>query len=188
MSVESEIHDDSPFWSMIHGDAGPQNLLIGVERGILIDFEFGVYRNGLCDVVGARLGFPQTSSAMGVPEDDAERLETAYRRAVAPGIPEAEVDDIFFRGLSAAAAHWALNRWAASWRHHLRPALDSGQDDLDVAALGSALLVWDGFTGLAATTARFPSLAGTVASYASELVRRWPGLEKPGTYPALRNS
>lgn len=184
--VESEIHDDTPFWSMIHGDAGPQNLLLTRGRGVWIDFEYAVYRNGLCDVVGARLGFPQTTMSMSVPEESVRGLETAYRDTICEAIPQAEDDESFFRALTAAAAHWALNRWAASWRNHVGRTQDAVQD-LDVATLSRTLLVLDGFTGLAEESGSFAEVAATVESYTRELRRRWPDLERTGVYPALRN-
>lgn len=187
VDIESAIHDGSPFWSFIHADAGPQNLLVSPKRSALVDFEYAVYRNGLCDVVGARLGFPQTIHARQVAPDDARLVEDAFRATVAMAIPEASDDEVFYRALTAAGAHWALNRWAASWRKQIQPALDPGQGDPDAADLARTLLVLDGFTALSAEYGDFADVAATVASYAGELRRRWPTLEAPGTYPSLRN-
>lgn len=188
--LESSVHDDTPFWTMIHADAGPQNALVG-ERGVsLVDFEFGVYRNGLCDVVGARLGFPQTGRAMTVPEAHAAHLEQAYRETVSASIGAASDDDSFFFGLTAAAGHWALNRWAGTWADWVVPLLarrDREPSESDLEPVSRTLLVLDGFVALARESGVFPQVAGTVSGFAEEMRRRWPRLRTPPPYPALRN-
>ncbi|MGD2059474.1 MAG: phosphotransferase [Acidimicrobiia bacterium] len=187
--IESMIHDQTPFWALIHADAGPQNFLVADGGGALVDFEYAVYRNGLCDVVGARLGFPQTTRAMTVSAADAARVETAYREAVSTVIPQAGDDSVFFSSLTAAGGHWALNRWAAAWRRQVGPLLESGREpgDGEISALSSTLLVLDGFVALAGETGTFPEIAGTVASFVAQIHRRWPEVRPPPGYPALRN-
>jgi hypothetical protein len=187
--IESTIHDQTPFWSLLHADAGPQNFLVGDGVGALIDFEYATYGNGLCDVVGARLGFPQTTRAMAVAPADAASLETAYREEASTAIPAVGDDALFSTSLTAAAGHWALNRWAAAWRRQVLPLLASDREpsEDEVSGVSSTLLVLDGFVALAGETGAFPGVAGTVAYLVAEMGRRWPELRPPPAYPALRN-
>ncbi|MGD2042489.1 MAG: hypothetical protein PVJ28_02500, partial [Acidimicrobiia bacterium] len=161
-------------------------LLVSPESSALIDFEYAVYRNGLCDVVGARLGFPQTIHARGVSADDARLVEDSYRRAVASTIPQAEDTAVFGHALTVASAHWALNRWAALWRslgHAADPVVEH-----DLAVLSQTMLVLDGFVALAQEWGFFLEVAATADRFASALRARYHGLESPSGYPALRNA
>lgn len=186
VEIESAIHDGSPFWSLIHADAGPQNVLVSKGRSALIDFEYAVYRNGLCDVVGARLGFPQTTHARYVAAADARLVEDSYRAGVAESIPEAEDTAVFGEALTAAAAHWSLNRWAALWRTLGQDARPTRNHDLERSA--STMLVLDGFVGLARESGFFVEVAVTIERLVSAIRGQLPDFGLPSGYPALRNA
>lgn len=188
VEMETLIHEGSPFWSLIHADAGPHNVLLADEGSRLIDFEFSVYRNAMCDLVGPRLGFPQTMATGEVTEDAVLAMETAYRLAVAESIPESEDDGIFHRHRAAAAGHWALNRWAHIWRDHVgQIGVGEKPSERFARAVGDTLLVFGGFVAAAGETGDFTAVAKAVAGFTSGLMRRWPDLEPAPIYPALRN-
>lgn len=188
VELEALIHEDSPFRSLIHADAGPHNVLLAVGGSRLIDFEFAVYRNALCDVVGPRLGFPQTMATGVVTRDAVLAMETAYRLAVATSIPESEDDTVFHRHRAAAAGHWALNRWAYLWRDHLAPMTVGERPGERIArAIADTQLVLGGFVAAARETNDFMAVADTAEAFTSALVKRWPDLEPGPVYPALRN-
>jgi len=188
VELESLVHDDSPFRTLIHADAGPHNVLIsgGVSR--LIDFEFAVFGNALCDVVGARLGFPQTMGVGQVPTVARARLEDAYREAVVPGIPNGEDDALFRRHLTAACGHWALNRWAHGWRAHLSSIPDDERPtEAAVTAMKSLWLVIDGFVAASRDYGEFELVADALGRSRETATKRWPELESAPVYPSLRN-
>jgi len=189
LDLEALVHDDSLFRSLIHADAGPQNVLMADKDSRLIDFEFAVYGNALCDVVGARLGFPQTMGAGGVPRSAVGRLEGAYRDAAAEGIPQVEDTVVFKRHLTAASGHWALNRWANAWWAHLGP-IDADEEPTDdaVRAMRSVWLVVDGFLAASGESGQFQVVADALGEFREAAVERWPGLEPSPVYPALAES
>ena len=189
VEIEGLIHGSSPFWTLTHADSGPHNLLVTPDGGRLIDFEFCVYRSGLTDVAGARLGFPQTASSMVVPIEDVERLEGAYRRSLESVVPEVGDSAVFDRALGAACAHWALNRVAAGWLLHVAPRLETGMSlpDDEADRLARTSVIVDGFAGLAETCAVFGELASVLTRCVGHWRHLWPEIESIDVYPALRN-
>lgn len=187
VELESLIHDDSPFRSLIHADAGPHNVLVAGDDSCLLDFEFAVYRNVLCDAVGPRLGFPQTTGVGWVPTDAVDTFEHSYRRAVVLGIPPAEDDSEFSRHLTAACGHWALNRWVHAWRDHLSRLGASPPGIGAIEAIKGVWMVIDGFVDASRRFGEFEVVADALGRFREEEVRRWPELEPAPVYPALRN-
>jgi len=192
--VETLIHDSDLFRTFIHADAGPHNFLITDQDVRLLDFEFGAFRHGLSDVVGARLGFPQNDHAHSVPEQDARHLEHAYRQEIVTVIPQAADDVVFNEALVAACAHWALNRWAGLWRIYFETAMqepeplassESNDDDRIIRA--SAFTIYQAFIDTAQTLELFQPLTETLHSYALALKQRWPELAVVPVYPALNH-
>lgn len=127
-AVESAIHDadGSPFRALCHCDAGPHNLLCMEDRVTMLDFEFAHFQNGLMDVVGARLSFPQAYRGRPAPPEMVRALETAYRAELAKSLPHTEDDRLFNTALVAACAHWALAYTVGLWRSYLKTRLEQG--------------------------------------------------------------
>jgi hypothetical protein len=101
-----ELADPGGFLAMSNGDPGTNNFLVapGLD-GKLIDFEFARFRHALLDAVHIHVQSPQWITL-----PDPRPLEDAYRRALASGVPEAEDDLWFDRGLTAACLSYALVR------------------------------------------------------------------------------
>lgn len=184
--VEELIHDHRSFRAFVHADAGPHNVLLDA-RARLIDFEFGVYRSGLADAAGTRLGFPQTAAGMAVPTWAAERMEKSYRETLVGYAPEASDDDEFVRALAAACAHWALNRLASAWRLHIEPRMGAGAvlAEEEAERLGRTMLMVDGFVALAGEVGVFEELAETVNEVGRRWRSIWPRIPCVATYPSL---
>ena len=189
VDVEELIHGPSPFRVLTHADSGPQNFLLTPDGGRLIDFEYCVYRNGLTDVAGARLGFPQTVDSMRVPPGDAELLETAYRGSIESRVPECGDDRVFDSALEAACAHWALNRVAAAWRLHVEPRLEAlgSLPQFEAERLAKTSLQVEGFAQLAETRGGLEELAVVLRACDSHWRGLWPEIGEVDVYPALRN-
>lgn len=187
--VERLTHEPSPFRVLAHADAGPHNVLLTEEGARLIDFEFCVFRNALSDMAGARLGFPQTNAAMGVPPVAVRHFESSYRAAVSERIPEAADDAQFSRALGAACAHWTLNRVAAAWRLHVEPRLEAVADlpDGEAERIARTATIVEGFSSYAAEVGVFAELADVIHACVRHWREVWPVIGTVPVYPALRN-
>jgi len=189
--VEALVHDSDVFRTFIHADSGPHNFLVSNDEVRLLDFEFGTFRHGFSDVVGARLGFPQTDRVHSVPEEDARQLENAYRHQIVNAIPQVTDDAVFNEALVAAAAHWALNRWSGRWLGYFKEAMivrnETASSDLGTdGRIRTPLFThFQAFVELANTTRLFLPVAETLHSFMDALEVRWPDIGVSPIYPAL---
>lgn len=182
--LEAAIHDGPLFRTLIHADAGPQNFLVGPEMH-MIDFEFGVYLNAMCDLGGARGGFPQTWDAAWMEPSDAQLFENSYRSAAADFWPEIE-DDIFIEYLMMGTAHWALNRIAGSWRQSFEPMLaGTFQGEHEVKRRRHQATLWTGFCNSADELDLLGPISGTVRAVLQGLQARFEDMVPLDRYPAL---
>lgn len=183
--LEQAIHDESTFRSLVHGDAGPQNFLIRDEDVRMIDFEFGVYLNVMCDLGGARVGFPQTWETRSVSADDARIFEDAYRRVASQWIPDLEDDHRFTTNLLFGAGHWALNRWAGGWRSDFRNMMHGEDRDDGELRRSHYATLWTAFINAAAESDELGPVVSTLTSGLEILQGKWPDMKPLGPYPAL---
>ena len=182
--LEVAIHDDGLFRTLVHADAGPQNFLVGPDMHI-IDFEFGVYLNAMCDLGGARGGFPQTWDAAWVDPADASLFENSYRSVAADIWPEAQ-DDVFIEHLMMGTAHWALNRIAGDWRGAFEPML-AGTYEGEHAEKKRRhhATLWTGFCDSADELGLLGPISTTVRSVLEGLQARFDDMVPLPRYPAL---
>lgn len=182
--LEEAIHDGAVFRTLIHADAGPQNFLVGEDMR-MIDFEFGVYLNAMCDVGGARVGFPQTSGTRSVHPVDAKLLEDAYRQVAVEFWPEAG-GDVFAEHLMFGAGHWALNRLAGGWRYNLRNmvtgASTSEDDEVDRSHYAT---LWTSFCDSADQADVLGPISATLRSTLMRFQERFADMVPLDPYPAL---
>ncbi len=164
--LENRIHGAGPHRTMIHADAGPQNVLWDGAAARVVDFEFAASGHALLDVVSARLGFPHSAQAATVPPAAAALVEASYR-----------IDDD--EALTDACAHWALVRWAA-----LHARLFRG-GEADATMQSQAFTVYRRFVATAGTTGHRLPIADAVDRYTVALQRRFPGLGEMPPFPAL---
>lgn len=195
-AVEASIHDAgaSPFRALCHCDAGPHNLLCMENRVTMLDFEFAHFQNGLMDVVGARMNFPQAYRGRPAPPGVIRALEMAYRSELAKSLPQAADDRTFNAALVSACAHWALAHTVGLWRGYLKGRLEQGAayDSQNGITANSAMSFLRKVTGylraFVATSAEFdllPGIRATMAAIINALETHFGELEPLAVYPAF---
>lgn len=197
-NLEQSIHSPGPFYTFIHGDAGPQNFLYINGSVQLLDYEFSTFGHGLLDMVSARLGFPHTAKVQSVPLEVACQLEHAYQKELAYIIPEIADNTLFEQEIVDACAHWALSRWVGYWNWYFKECFEIGDEMMNKKVELSAeeaqtmrsraLTLYQIFIQCAQRTNRQLPIADTLQSYTRILQREWPELEVMPIYPALRGS
>ncbi|MFI6387173.1 hypothetical protein ACIBHY_31420 [Nonomuraea sp. NPDC050547] len=155
----TELAEPGPFLVLTNGDPEAHNYLTLPDGdGRLIDFEGAGFRHALTAAAGFTVPGPQWMAVSG------ERQITAFRSALARGVPEAEDNRRFGYGLASAAAVWTAIR-ANDLRR--REAREPGDD--------SRLQLVAGLEAGARTASEvFPHFAGWCRSTAEVLRRRWP--------------
>ncbi|YCK36114.1 hypothetical protein ACNF49_19110 [Actinomadura sp. ATCC 39365] len=157
----AELAEPGPFLVLSNGDAEANNVLVRAEGPAdarLIDFEFAGFTHALHDAVPLHVPGPGWLSVGGPAEGE------AYRRALAAGVPQAEDDGRYGRGLAAACVSYALARLTRLAVLDGRPAGDDSRAQL-VAILEAAARTAEG---------ALPRLAGWCRQVAAALRRRWP--------------
>lgn len=185
--LESAIHGPGPFRTLLHGDAGPQNFMWMGATASVLDFEFVVPGYGLLDVVGARLGFPQSEHGHVVPAHASQTLEHTYRENLMDLIPQLRDDDVFARGLTDACAHWALSRWSFRWRQLFgdEPP-DATHGDIE-RNRAQAITVFKGFVELAEQTGYRSVVADAFLAWMDALRKRGFRVVEMPPYPAFNH-
>jgi Phosphotransferase enzyme family len=185
--LEEAIHDGALFRTLIHADAGPQNFLVGDDMR-MIDFEFGVYLNAMCDVGGARVGFPQTSGTRSVVPVDAKLFEDAYRQVAVEFWPEVGDDDVFAEHLMFGAGHWALNRLAGGWRSSLRDMVTGASTrEGDEVERSHYATLWTSFCDSADQADVLGPISATLRSALMRFQERFADMVPLAPYAALED-
>ena len=161
--VLAELHAPGPFLALTNGDTQVNNFLVGEGEGRLIDYEAAGFRHAL---TAAALIHTPGSAWITVRAPLCADLEAAYRTALAQGVPEAEDDRGFGRGMAAACLAFALDRLSRYALVDGRPTGDASRVQL-VSTLESAAIVALGHRA-------FPTVSGWAERAAAWLRRRWP--------------
>lgn len=172
----AELSDPGPFLALSNGDAETNNVLVhesGPADARLIDFESAGYTHALLDAVCLHVPGPMW---MTVGDPVATGLAGHHRRALARGVPEAEDDRRYGRGLAAVCLLWAVARLQRSGALDARVRGDRGRPQL-VETLEAAART-------AASHRAFPHLTGWARRTAALLRRRWPDADLDFTDPA----
>jgi hypothetical protein len=157
-----ELADPGPFLAMSNGDPGTNNFLVAPGLpGKLIDFEFARYRHALLDAVHFHVQSPQW-----VTLPNGRPLEEAYRRQLAATVPEAEDEDRFGFGLTAACLSYALVRL-----HRLEKLASRRPGELSRLQLVATL---ESAAGVSETRGVLRDLGGWCLDVAGEIRRKWP--------------
>jgi hypothetical protein len=182
--VSASMMHSGPFLTYTHGEPCPGNDVMVKDGMRLQDLEFGGFRHALRDGVFMRLGFPTCELVNRIPAHLLERLEGEYRYELAKGLPEAEDDRRFYRGMTEACAYWFI--WTAN--RHLREALrfDSAWG---ISTLRQRFIFW---SAVLAETSRdmgsLPALGGFAARLHDLLQAEWPATRDMPLYPAFRRA
>jgi len=197
--LEQAIHEQTPFRTFIHADAGPHNFLYLDGTVQLLDYEFGAYHHGLLDVVSARLGFPHTGQVQTVPPEFARQLERAYQEEMLEVLPKISDGTFFEKALVDACAHWALSRWLGIWNYYFNERFALGDEKLANEKMGltaeqaqrsraRVMTLYQSFLQFAHQTNRQRIIAETLESFVGILQKEWPDLDVMPIYPGLVDS
>jgi hypothetical protein len=161
--VVADFAHPGPFLTLSNGDAQQNNYLVDGADGRLIDFEGATYQHCLADVVHL---YVPGSMWLTVNDPTTNGLETAYRKELAPAIPEADDDRLFGLGISGVSLLSAIERLVSLPKLELRAPGNTSRLHR-VATLEAAARTAERHRCL-------PHLAGWAWVAAAALRRRWP--------------
>ncbi|MGW7689057.1 hypothetical protein ACWGMA_09305 [Streptomyces asiaticus] len=175
-SAIDELTAPGPFLALSNQDAEANNILLhasGPADARLIDFEFAGFTHALTDAVCLYVPGP---AWLTVGDPTTTGLADQYRRALALGIPEAEDDQRYGKGLAAACVSWALVRLQRFPLLDARPPGEHSRLQL-IATLEAA-------AHTSQTHQALPHLTAWIRRIAAVLRRRWPDADHDFTDPA----
>ena len=161
--VAATLRDPGPFLTYTHGDMAPSNVLLANDGPIFVDYEYGGFRHALYDAMFWRNICP-------FPQPVVERMEVAYRAALAEGCSAAEDDALFHPALVRICAHRLF--WGLTWQ--LEKALE--QDGVwadDLTTRMAYLGYLDSFVRLAESVDELPAMRDAAALIAVRLRAKW---------------
>lgn len=177
------LQSPGPWQTLVHRDPCPDNVLLTDEgTAHLIDFEFTGPGHALLDAVYPSMGFPTCWCAGRIPDPVIDRIERAWRAAVAPAIPQAADDQTFQHESAIISMIWMFG--ALAWL--LEDALKQDHD-WGIAKNRSRILHY--LSEAIRRSADADILAGTrqtVSAWRDDLQNRWPSTEPLAVYPAFR--
>ncbi len=106
--LSAVLGQPGPFLAYTHGDACPDNALWTAHGLRLIDFESGLFAHAFRDGVYGQILFSTCWCVSRAPPPIAQRMERAYREALATRCAEARDDRPFYRALVEGCAMQAL--------------------------------------------------------------------------------
>ncbi len=182
--LSDRMRDPGPWLALVHGDPCPDNVLLTPQGATLLDFEFAAPGHALIDAAYWRMGFPTCWCAGRVPDTVVERVEQAYRDAVADAIPQALADAEFHREYAVAV----IVRLFASLEWHLDAALKS--DSTWGIATKRNRILWHLQSAIEATqrSASLPGLRSVLQTWLTNLENRWPDVPPLPVFPAFATS
>ena len=175
-----------PFLAFNHGDACPGNDLFRRGRWGWLDMENTGYRNALLDGMAPRMYYPTCWCVRRIPEGTLRKMESAYRKALVTGCPEAGDERLWCQARTEACAHWAeigtkiitspaelLGRGRSRWQKILK--IQAGDPWHGVMALRrSNLCRMKMFAEIAEEHDHLPALGEMAADVARRWAARWP--------------
>jgi hypothetical protein len=165
----------------VHGDPCPDNVLLTAQGAVLLDFEFAAPGHALIDATYWRMGFPTCWCAGRIPDTVAERVEQAYRDALADAIPQAQDDTAFHREYAVAI----VVRLFASLEWHLDSAL-KGDNTWGIATQRNRILWHLQVTIEAMQRAEsLPGLRRVFRTWLTDLENRWPDVQPLPIFPGF---
>jgi hypothetical protein len=179
--LSQRMRDPGPWLALVHGDPCPDNVLLTPQGATFLDFEFAAPGHALIDAAYWRMGFPTCWCAGRIPDTVADRVEQAYRDAVADAIPQARVDAEFHREYAVAV----VVRLFASLEWHLDSALKS--DSTWGIATKRNRILWHLQSAIEATqrSASLPGLRTVMQTWLTDLGDRWPDVPLLPVFPAF---
>ena len=180
--IAERLRQPGCWQALVHGDPCPDNVLLAADgRAILIDFEFARPGHALFDAAYWRMGFPRCWCAGTVPADARDRIDRAYRTAIACAVPEAKDDDAFRRESAIIDGAWLLGNLAwllegalaedGAWgrstnRSRIITYLDNAIRSTEQAGI-------------------LPRIHALASGWRNDLHRRWPATAPLSDFPAF---
>ncbi len=181
-SVADRLRAPGSWLALAHRDPCPDNVLLAEDgTARLVDFEFAAPGHALLDAAYWRVGFPTCWCAGTVPTAVADRLDAAYRSALAPMVPEAADDTAFQREAAVIAAIWLFD--SLSWQ--LEPALADNTRWGIASRRGRILRFMAVVTEATQGSGILPELGELVGRWHEQLRSRWGDTAALAPYPAF---
>ena len=181
--MAQRLQSPGPWQVLVHRDPCPDNVLLtedGTAR--LVDFEFTGPGHALLDALYPSIGFPTCWCAGRIPDAVIDRIEHAWRAAIAPAIPQAADDRTFRQESGIMSMIWMFG--ALSWL--LEDALKQDHD-WGIAKNRSRILHYlSEAIRRSADAGILPGTRQTASAWREDLQNRWPSTEPLALYPAFR--
>jgi hypothetical protein len=149
----------------------------------ILDFEFGQFQHALLDATVLRMIYPSAwRGEYLTPANVIARAETAYRKELIKGCPQAEDDVLFAQAFAGAAAYWCLDSDGQFSSEFVSGLLEEDNDWRGRQRITQRLRV------LANTSEEFgqlPAIGAMAQDLQSKLCDLWPEVKKMPYYPAF---
>lgn len=166
---------DPRFRVFVHGDLGPNNVVLAGGRARLVDFEGSGFRHFALDAASLRLPFPAYGHWAVLPPEVIAAMDEAYRAELAKGWPEALDDDVYETGIATGCAAWAIIR-----AHRLPVIASSGQERaLALRRRTQIVQTMESFAEIALAAQCYESLANWFHVLAAAMRERWDEARQP---------
>ena len=175
--------ESADFAVLLHGDPCPDNCQRVGGRVKLLDFEHGRFGNAFNDGCYPLVHFP-TCWCMGrLPDDVTGKALSAYRAALAGGVPAASDEEQFERGMLDASLLWAWGTFAG-W--HMPKVLER-DDEWGLATVRQRILFrFRLLLPMLEQNGRYPGIEDTTRRTLENVSGRWTDVADMPDYPAFR--
>jgi hypothetical protein len=182
MLMETRLQSPGPWLALVHGDACPDNILLAEDgEAKLIDFEFSSPGHALIDAAYWRMGFPTCWCAGRIPAAVSQRIDAAYRAALAHAVPEAADRSAFQKESAIIGAVWMFGVLAWLLEGALKEDTNWG-----IATKRSRILHYlDAAIEMSTAAGVLHGTCRTAGVWLDDLRDRWPLSAPLALYPAF---
>ncbi len=180
-TVAAALAAPGAFDAYTHGDPCPDNTLYAGNALRLLDFESGNFRHALLDGVYGRIHFPTCWCVNRLPDAILRQMETAYRRELVTGCPEAEDDTRFYGAVVATCTDWTLETFAWGLSRLLEQDASWGM----ATGRQRGIVRFEILAQTAEAFGHLEAVGATAGAIAAKLRTLWPDVEDMPDYPAF---
>jgi aminoglycoside/choline kinase family phosphotransferase len=180
--MAQRVMSPGPWQVLLHRDACPDNVLMMADgTAKLIDFEFSSPGHVLLDAAYWRMGFPTCWCAGRVPDAVSQRIDRAYREALADAVPAVADDEVFRRESAIVTVIWLFG--CLAWL--LEDALKA-DGKWGISTGRSRILHYlDVAIRFSNDAGVLPAARQTASAWLEDLQGRWPSCQPLALYPAF---